>query len=285
METNNQNCDNISLSKMQEEVSSWAIYNFGEQDAYRPLLGIFEELGEYAFARDSLSPAGMRDAIGDMGIYILHYCSIRGWSSAELWDCRVGPTGPDMEVVRSLSHSHLKGAQNIRGGSAKHDFWLKQELSKLFWRLDQASIDLGGDFLRIIHNTWEIVKQRDWKKNPNNADEVVEESLCADTMTEPVLEEARSIDTSRPEDAPEATRTIEDVDVLQSWLDSRARKDSRSLRECADSLRNVLKSKNPSRAPFTVEEVEYAKCIKELNEVLTPGTSGPEACRDEVSDD
>lgn len=172
----------MTLEIAQQEVTEWALRNFGEQDSHRPLLGILEELGEYSEARDRIDVAGMRDAIGDVGIYMLHYCGLRGWSMSELWDDRVGPTGPTMSTVKVLCQSHLKGAQNIRGGAAKHDFLLKKELSNLLWRMDQAAIDTGTDCLALIYNVWEKVKQRDWKKNPNNADKVVEDSRCADTL-------------------------------------------------------------------------------------------------------
>jgi NTP pyrophosphatase (non-canonical NTP hydrolase) len=172
----------MTLEIAQKEVGEWALRNFGEQSSYRPVLGMMEELGEFCEARDRFDVKNMRDAIGDIGIYMLHYCAIRGWSMSELWDDRVGPTGPIMSTVKALCHSQLKGEQNIRGGAARHDFLLKKELSNLLWRMDQAAIDVGTDCLVLIYNVWEKVKQRDWQKNPNNADKVVEESRCADTL-------------------------------------------------------------------------------------------------------
>lgn len=164
----------MTLEIAQKEVGEWALRNFGEQGSYIPLMGMLEELGELCEARDRCDVGKMRDAIGDIGIYMLHYCAVRGWSMSELWDDRVGPTGPAMSAVRAICHSQIKGEQNIRGGTLKHDFLLKKELANLLWRMDQAAIDVGTDCLVLIYNTWELVKQRDWKKNPNNADKVAE---------------------------------------------------------------------------------------------------------------
>lgn len=225
----------MTLETAQKEVGEWALRNFGEQDSHRPLLGIFEELGEYAAARDQLDRDSMRDAIGDIGVYLLHYCSIRGWSASELWDNRVGPTGTDMGVIRSLSHHHLKGAQNIRGGAAKHDYYQKHELSMLLWRLDQASIDVGGDFLCILYNTWEMVKQRDWKKNPNNADKVVEEPLGVDKdmwrHLDAAVEESRCADTLRPEEELHKQLDAQQAVDSQRWREAQVAEDAEILRQ------------------------------------------------------
>lgn len=210
----------MTLETAQKEVGEWALRNFGEQSSYRPMLGMMEELGEFCEARDRFDVKNMRDAIGDIGIYMLHYCAIRGWSMSELWDDRVGPTGPTMSAVKALCHSQLKGEQNIRGGAARHDFLLKKELSNLLWRMDQAAIDVGTDCLVLIYNVWEKVKQRDWQKNPNNADKVVEESRCADTL--------------RPDETP-------------------------ALAETAEAFHNMLESKkNLSRSVFSLELIEDA---------------------------
>jgi len=74
------------LKELQKEVGQWSLHNFGTQASYRPLLGAVEELGELAHAhlkqeqgiRPSDHFADKCDAIGDIIIYILDYCSKEG---------------------------------------------------------------------------------------------------------------------------------------------------------------------------------------------------------------
>jgi NTP pyrophosphatase (non-canonical NTP hydrolase) len=257
----------MTLEIAQKEVVEWALRNFGEQGSYRPLMGMLEELGEFCEARDRFDVKNMRDAIGDIGIYMLHYCAIRGWSMSELWDDRVGPTGPTMSTVKALCHSQLKGEQNIRGGAARHDFLLKKELSNLLWRMDQAAIDVGTDCLVLIYNIWEKVKQRDWQKNPNNADKVAAgaspEGAGGDS---PVVLEIL---------AEEDAKFIADIDaaVEASRCEDTLRPDETpALAETAEAFHAMLESKNPSRSMFSMELIED-----------TPEVPGPEAHRNTVS--
>jgi hypothetical protein len=108
---------------------------------------------------------------------MLHYCHLRGWSFQDLWEDRVGPSHTYMSYVKDLCHHHLKGAQGIRGGAEKHDFLMRNTLTGLLWWMDQAALDVRGDFLSILQETWDRVKLRDWQKNPNNADKVAEQEV------------------------------------------------------------------------------------------------------------
>lgn len=94
----------------QVEVGTWALANFGDQDSYRPLLGMMEELGELTHAHLK-TLQGVRisedhrekkkDALGDILIYMLHYC--------------------ELEAI---------------------------------------------DLQRVLHEVWEEVRKRNWKKDP-----------------------------------------------------------------------------------------------------------------------
>jgi NTP pyrophosphatase (non-canonical NTP hydrolase) len=85
------------LKIVQEDVAAWADKNFGPDRPFNdagglhPLLGIMEEVGELCHARLKadqgiriVDPADEMDAVGDILIYILHYCSRRGFDAAEV---------------------------------------------------------------------------------------------------------------------------------------------------------------------------------------------------------
>ena len=184
---------------IQNEVEAWALRNFDEQDSHRPLLGVFEEIGELARACRQAELNLIRDAIGDICIYMMHYCALRGWSFEEIFDGRGVDPGlyDNLDVVEKLSRHHLKGAQGIRGTAEVHDFAMKHIFGHVLCGLESVAED-GRMFLHAcVQETWNKVKLRDWKKNPNNADKVAEEARCTDTP--------------RPSDDVEAvTKALED---------------------------------------------------------------------------
>ena len=75
----------IALQDTQYEVGEWANHNFPNHHAYQALLGMMEELGELTHAhlkaeqniRGSARKhkEAAKDAIGDLIIYLLHYCT------------------------------------------------------------------------------------------------------------------------------------------------------------------------------------------------------------------
>lgn len=85
---------------IQNQVAEWATRNFGsDRPAYQRLLGAVEEIGELAHAHLKQEQnirvgedheAGAKDAIGDVVIYLLDYCEIRGWNFEQIveqtWD-------------------------------------------------------------------------------------------------------------------------------------------------------------------------------------------------------
>lgn len=79
---------NLTFHDLQFEVIGWASRNFPDSEHWQPLLGAVEELGELAHSHLKESQ-GIRktseehqikakDAIGDIIIYLAHYCSLRG---------------------------------------------------------------------------------------------------------------------------------------------------------------------------------------------------------------
>lgn len=77
----------IDLTQLQNEVGAWSRKNFGDQPAYRPLLGVAEETGElcHAFLKKEQNirleenhDAKLKDAVGDIVIYLADFCERTG---------------------------------------------------------------------------------------------------------------------------------------------------------------------------------------------------------------
>ena len=75
----------MDFKTLQEETSVWADKNFPNAKYYQPLLGALEELGELAHSHLKLEQAirmdephlaNKVDAVGDIIIYLAHYCEL-----------------------------------------------------------------------------------------------------------------------------------------------------------------------------------------------------------------
>jgi NTP pyrophosphatase (non-canonical NTP hydrolase) len=83
-----------SIDEIQKEAFEWTDYNFPNAEKWEPLLGAVEELGELAHAYLKMHQgirgnaeqhlAEAQDAIGYVMIYLLHFCSMHGWSMARI---------------------------------------------------------------------------------------------------------------------------------------------------------------------------------------------------------
>lgn len=79
----------FTLRQLQEEHREWSQKNFGDQPAYRALLGAVEEIGELAHAhlKEEQEIRGSKkfhedcakDSVADTIIFLTDYCSRRGW--------------------------------------------------------------------------------------------------------------------------------------------------------------------------------------------------------------
>ncbi len=164
------------FNELRDEVGVWSQKNFGTQLSHRPAMGIVEELCELEEAMGELDVAKTLDAVGDVTIYMADYFYRRGWDFGEVWQDRA-PAGPYWQVrsmIGLLCHSHLKGEQNIRGGTEKHDRALKEVCGRVLRHLDAVCMFMDQDYIGVVQGIWAVVSTRDWTKNPNTAHEVAE---------------------------------------------------------------------------------------------------------------
>ena len=87
-----------ALNRIQEEHRVWTDYNFPDAPDYHSLIGAMEEMGELCHAwlkreqgiRGNGHEEKARDAIGDIILYLLHFCSRNGWQMSDIiqetWD-------------------------------------------------------------------------------------------------------------------------------------------------------------------------------------------------------
>lgn len=107
----------LSLSRLQQEQRAWVAHNFPDREAYMPLLGAVEELGElsHAHLKHAQGIRGMTqekyeelaaDAVADVVIYLADYCSAVGldlhaavrdtWAQVKTRDWKADPDGGGM---------------------------------------------------------------------------------------------------------------------------------------------------------------------------------------------
>ena len=104
----------MSLRKIQTDQAAWSKKNFGIHPSWQPLLGVSEEVGELCHAylkrtqaiRNSEDhDAKLRDAVGDLVIYLCDFCSCEGidledvvnqvWQEVRRRDWKKNPDGPE----------------------------------------------------------------------------------------------------------------------------------------------------------------------------------------------
>lgn len=79
----------VDLRTLQDEHQEWLEHNFPNQESHDALLGIVEEVGELAHSHlkknqgirgtDRDHVVAIRDAIGDIVIYLASYCNTNGY--------------------------------------------------------------------------------------------------------------------------------------------------------------------------------------------------------------
>ena len=106
-----------TLKRIQSELEVWQKHNFPNREAWQPILGLQEELGELSHAflkRHEGIRAGeqweadIRDAVADILIFLLDVCNAEGidldeqvsrtWSHVQTRDWKADPIGGKPEV-------------------------------------------------------------------------------------------------------------------------------------------------------------------------------------------
>ena len=73
-----------------------------------------------------------------------------------------------VEELGELAHAHLKKAQGIRVNE-NHDENIKDAVADIVIFLADYCSSVGIDLEKVVQETWDKVKQRDWKANPATA--------------------------------------------------------------------------------------------------------------------
>lgn len=172
-----------TLSSIQREVGEWSLANFGNQrskvnpemllGSLAPLMGMAEEIGEFAGAK---SVEDMRDALGDVLIYLCDYASREGLELPD--DTPPMPTGVNVrnlglslvvEALGVLFHHTLKRHQGIRGydNLGFYEASRNNAVIGLLNAIDALCKEIGMDRDDVLNFTWEaVVKKRNWVANP-----------------------------------------------------------------------------------------------------------------------
>lgn len=164
--------------QFQGQVMRWASHNFPNTQTHQPLLGIVEEFGEFVGAVERQDHLEIEDAIGDMMIFLAHYCGMNGYSlfycASKVRNSYSPMLYPDsqadgaivdlMKVIGQLSHAHLKGEQKIRKGE-KHRDKAQLMVGSIVGLLGVICRKHGKDLTDITGEIWSQVSKRDWRKN------------------------------------------------------------------------------------------------------------------------
>jgi NTP pyrophosphatase (non-canonical NTP hydrolase) len=73
-----------------------------------------------------------------------------------------------LEELGELAHAHLKMEQNIRGSNGQHFANKQDAIADIIIYLADYCWRSGIDLDLIMRQTWDAVKQRDWKRFPEN---------------------------------------------------------------------------------------------------------------------
>lgn len=165
------NIGEIDLAKFQDEVGIWSRRNFGDQPAYRPLLGMVEELGELYEADDASDFSAMLDSIGDLMVFMADFCHRRGLSLSEIVEAAEEPSvdfseSALMKAVGRVCHAQLKLEQGIRTDK-DHVGDMKKALSQVVTALCMWADLIDSNVAQATLAAWSIVSKRNWAADPS----------------------------------------------------------------------------------------------------------------------
>ena len=166
------------VRKLQKEIKIWEFHNFGINTPERCLLGIVEEIEEFFAARSEGNVTETKDALGDIMIFTINYCTALRLDAQLLWDislkgdmASLGSNYAEyqmaLRIIGNLSHSTLKLQQCIRGNNEMHMQTIHNNLNSLLRFVRLLHKSYSGSHVDLISCTldvWKNVKTRDWRK-------------------------------------------------------------------------------------------------------------------------
>jgi len=203
----------MDFQTLTREVGIWSDYNFGDQrgvNAFAPFVGMVEETGEIATAMDKILlrdfdvkngkqlTDDLIDGHVDRLIYFADFCYRLGISCSNslepvplcnLCDDYLLICDAHEIQLAKLAHRFLKFHQGIRGANRLSLIEQIRATLEAFVECYYGDTelcsnntlvgDLGLDFPLpnfgdAVEKVWSVVKLRDWKKNPADANKVAE---------------------------------------------------------------------------------------------------------------
>lgn len=181
---------------LQYRINTWSTKNFGDQleksgpiclQHIAPLLGVAEELAEYAGADSDQGYNNFADALADAAIYLLDYAARTGafiditqeryhdaialslLSRFGALDTDTSPIKDILVPLGKLIHINLKAVQGIRGykvGNEKFQADNAKYVNEVFIGLSQACTFTLVPLAEFVFNR---VEKRNWVANPEQA--------------------------------------------------------------------------------------------------------------------
>lgn len=178
----------FTLKQLQEEHRPWALHNFGERPAGDPALGVAEELGELVHAhlkrlqgiRGFDDPAKYltvaTDAVGDVVIYLVDYCSRSGIDAAVVDAAFSTDAALFMEEHYAIGLAVQIAGQLVSLPEEAHLLGRQVgHVTAILQCLHQYAKPNGINVLEAAEHTWRrIIAKRDWRAEPERAAEIVE---------------------------------------------------------------------------------------------------------------
>lgn len=160
-----------TLQDLQKCLYDWQVYNFGEQDNERMILGMAEESGELCHAQlkgeqgirgsNTELEAKMFDSIGDIMVYLLNYLSMIGEEVQSFSPLENVETSDDEKILRKAVLSVYAKVAKIIEEPAN-----MLRIQHLVMSLIYLCALKGWNLEAILRQTWSQVGQRDWKQYP-----------------------------------------------------------------------------------------------------------------------
>jgi len=184
------NLEPKDISELQRELFRWQVYNFGDQDDRRMVMGICEEAGELCHAQLKLEQnirgtkddhiAKMRDSIGDICIYALNLLSNRKEPAPGVSARKDVERTDDLERVSDLVLSvfcvaaKIETARKMKATNrppqaptvTKATTPVVRHTQELFMHLNMLCGFMGWSLEEIIRDTWATVGKRNWRVYP-----------------------------------------------------------------------------------------------------------------------